>query len=231
MNGLGSGGNSLAYVVFASSFLSAGTGSVRVVRVLHDTMISHELPSGWQKTTLAAPHTVVLTPVFFVLGVGSQGTIDKTLFRETHWSSVVSFGDCSFERGDCGEGPARTTAALILNWTNETICEVINGGSTINLLYILEATAATSSAAIAPWSVFNDTSAVVVWASATEKLSVLLRLHIRSEVVAEDEYIGVRIMCMLAIPVCDRGVVNMVTALLLLESARVGHVLVVLGAV
>ena len=132
VDGLGSVGNNLGCVVFASSFLSAGTGSVGVVRVLHDTMISNELPGGWQKTTLAAPHTVVLTPVDFVLCVGSQGTIDKTLFRETHRSSVISFGDCSFERGDCGEGPARTTAALILNCTNVTICEVINGGSTIN---------------------------------------------------------------------------------------------------
>ena len=231
VNGLRSIGNDFGHVVFTISFLSAGTGRVGVVFVLHDTMISDELPSGWKETTLAAPHTVVLTPVNLVLVVGGQGTIDKTLFRETHWSSVIFLGDCSFERGDCGERPARTAAALILGSVNVTICVVINGGSTINLELTCEATAATSSAAINPRSVFNDTSAVVFWASATEKLSVLLRLHVGSEVVTEDENVGVSIMCMLAIPVGDRRVVNMVTALLPLESARVGHVLVVLGAV
>jgi hypothetical protein len=48
VNGLRSVGNDFGYVVFATSFLSAGTGRVGVVCVLHDTMISDELPSGWK---------------------------------------------------------------------------------------------------------------------------------------------------------------------------------------
>ena len=69
------------------------------------------------------------------------------------------------------------------------------------------------------------------WAYTTEKLLVLLRLHVGSEVMAEDKSVRVSTMCMLAIPVGDHRVVQMVTALLPLESARVRHVLVVLGAV
>ena len=108
---------------------------------------------------------------------------------------------------------------------------MINGGCSINVLNSLEATSATIvSTAIAPRSVFDE-RVVVFWAYATEKLLVLLRLHVGSEVMAEDESVRVSTMCMLAIPVGDHRVVHMVTALLPLESARVRHVLVVLGAV
>jgi hypothetical protein len=120
---------------------------------------------------------------------------------------------------------------LILGVHNETILVVINGGCVINILNILEATSTTNvSTAIDPRSVFDE-RVVVLWAYATEHLLVLLRLHIGSEVVAENESVRVSTMCMLAIPVGDHRVVSMVTGLLPLESARVRHVLVVLGAV
>jgi len=100
----------------------------------------------------------------------------------------------------------------------------------VNVLNVLEATAATVFAAVYPRSVINE-GVVVLWASATKKFLILLRLHIRCKVVAEDESVGVSIMCMLAIPICDHGVVDVVTALPPFEGASVGHVLVVLGAV
>jgi len=231
VDGLRSFGDSLARFVNASAFFGTGTRRVGVVLVLHDTPISDELPGGWQEATLATPHTVVLAPSSCICRFGSQGTIDKTLFRETHWSNTLLFGNCSFERGDCSERPTRTALALILGVHNETILVVINGGCVINILNILEATSTTIfSTAIAPRSVFDE-RVVVLWAYATEKLLVLLRLHIGSEVVAENESVRVSTMCMLAIPVGDHRVVSMVTGLLPLESARVRHVLVVLGAV
>jgi len=76
-------------LMLAFTFLGTGTGSVGVVRVLHDTMISDEIPGGWQEATLATPHTVVLAPFFFIRSFCSQGTIDKTLFRETLWTSII----------------------------------------------------------------------------------------------------------------------------------------------
>ena len=48
---------------------------------------------------------------------------------------------------------------------------------------------------------------------------------------AEDEFVWVGIMCMFAVVLFDDRVVQMVTALLPGEGARIGHVLVVLGAV
>lgn len=80
VDGLRSLGNGFADIVYASTFYVASTGSVGVVLVSHDTMISDKLPSGWQETSLAAPHTVVPAPVDCILWVGSQSTIDKTLF-------------------------------------------------------------------------------------------------------------------------------------------------------
>ena len=80
VDGLRSLGNGSANIVFASTFCFACTGSVGVVLVSHDTMISDELPSGWQETTLAAIHTVVPAPVDCILWVASQSTIYKTLF-------------------------------------------------------------------------------------------------------------------------------------------------------
>ena len=47
---------------------------------------------------------------------------------------------------------------------------------------------------------------------------------------AEDESVGVGIMCMFAVVLGDRSVVQMITALLTRERARIGRVLVVLGA-
>lgn len=73
----------------ACTFFGTGTGSVGVVGVLHDTMISDEIPGGWQEATLATPHTVVLAPFGFIRRFCSQGTIDKTLFRETLWTSII----------------------------------------------------------------------------------------------------------------------------------------------
>ena len=190
-------------------------------------MIYYELPGGWQETALAAPHTVVLSEIFFVLIVGGQGTVDKLLLRETHGRSLILLGDCAFEGGDSGEGPTRTAVALILNRENPTVSVVIDSGCTVNIC-VLEATA---TAAIAPTGSVIDERVVALWASATEELCVLLRLEVGCPVVAKDKGVGVSIICMLAIVICDRRVVDMVTALLLLEGARVRHVLVVLRAV
>lgn len=201
-------------------------GCVGVVRVLHDTMIYYELPGGWQETALAAPHTVVLSEIFFVLIVGGQGTVDKLLLGETHGRSLVLLGDCAFEGGDSGKRPTRTAVALILNRENPTVSVVIDSGCTVN--FVLEATA---TAATAPsGSVINE-RVVALWAFATEELCVLIRLEVGCPVVAKDKGVGVSIICMLAIVICDRRVVDMVTALLPLEGARVRHVLVVLRAV
>jgi len=82
-------GDRLCSLMLAFAFLGTGTGSVGVVLVLHDTMISDEIPGGWQEATLATPHTVVLAPFSFIIRVCCQGTIDKTLFRETLWSSII----------------------------------------------------------------------------------------------------------------------------------------------
>jgi len=191
-------------------------------------MIYYELPGGWQETALAAPHTVVLSEIFFVLIVGGQGTVDKLLLRETHGRCLILLGDCAFEGGDSGEGPTRTAVALILNRENPTVSVVIDSGCTVNIC-VLEATATT--AAIAPSGSVIDERVVALWASATEELCVLLRLEVGCPVVAKDKGVGVSIICMLAIVICDRRVVDMVTALLLLEGARVRHVLVVLRAV
>ena len=119
---------------------------------------------------------------------------------------------------------------MIFCSVNKAILVVINGGCRNDGLS-LEATAATIlSATIAPRSIFNE-RVVGFRASATKKLLVLLGLKVGSEIVGENKFVRVSIMCMFAIVICDNGVVEMVTALPPFERARVRHVLVVLGAV
>lgn len=66
--------------------------------------------------------------------------------------------------------------------------------------------------------------------SSTEHLHVILRLEVGCPVVAEDEGVGVGIVFVFAVEIRNDRVVQMVTALLPGEGARIGHVLVVLGA-
>jgi hypothetical protein len=91
---------------------------------------------------------------------------------------------------------------------------------------VLEAAAATLSSIVTKCVA----SIVRFGTSSAEHLHVLLRLEVGCPVVAEDEGVGVGIMCMLAVVIGDDRVVQMVTALLPGERARVGHVLVELGA-
>jgi len=229
VNRLGSRRDDFGFIVQAWAFFIGVAREVGVVLILHDTIIDNELPGRWQETALTAIHTIVLTEASLIGRVGGQGTVDKTLLRETHWRCLSLLGNCAFEGGDSGKGPTRTASALIFNRENPAISVVIDSGCTINITCILElATFASFSAVI--MSVIDE-RVVLFWASATEKCHVLLRLHVGGKIVTEDKSVGVSIMCMLAIVIGDRRVVNMVTALPSLESARVRHVLVVLRAI
>jgi hypothetical protein len=224
VDALGPRSNDFAVVMHASAFCDGVTRRVGVVLVRHDSIVDDELPGRWQETALTAPHAVVFAKAIFIGRVRSEGTVDERLLGEADWCRVVSLGDGALEGSDGGKGPAGATVALILDRTDKAISEVIDSGRLVDC--VLEATATTLSSVVVKCVV----AVVGFGTSAAKQFLVLLRLEVGGPVVAEDESVGVGIMCMLAVVLRDGRVVQMVTALLTVERARIGHFLVVLGA-
>jgi hypothetical protein len=213
-------------LLLALAFYSGVFRDVGVVRVGHDTIVDDELPGRWQKTTLTAPHAIVFAEPLFIITVRRQGTVDETLLGEADWCRVVSLGDGALEGSDGSKGPAGTTAALVLNRSDVSLSEVIDGGRNVNGLE-----AAAAKVSLLSSVVTKGVAPVVGFGtSAAKHLHVLLRLEVGSPVVGEDEGVGIGIVCVLTVVVGDLCVVQMVTALLPGERAGVRHVLVVFGA-
>ena len=122
----------LVGIVIASTFASAVSREVRIVGIVHVTLVLVEVPRVVHPATLATPCTVVLAEVGFVLGVSGKSTIDDLLLRDAHRGGVLLLSEGTLESCVGGEGPARTTATLILNWGHEAVSEMIDTMGILN---------------------------------------------------------------------------------------------------
>ena len=60
--------------------------------------------------------------------MGIRDTVDTLLLRESDWGSVILNSLHGFLHTSCSEGPARATAALILDWIHLTALNPIDVG-------------------------------------------------------------------------------------------------------
>lgn len=88
-------------------------------------MVSHEVPGVGHPAAHASPALTSTKSITIILEF-VEGAINRLLFREAHWISIILFGNSTLKSSSRGEGPAGTATTLILYLPHITSVEVIN---------------------------------------------------------------------------------------------------------